>query len=389
MAKDTKDSSALYKILDEKFNAYFEPELIKTGIIPLDLVLNGGIETGSLISLSGESQTGKSTLLMNLAKNFAEKGYKTVYIDAEGSVKEDQLAGIGLLPYLSTRENKDNMFTLVKESGYRAVEELIDTFLKYGDYKLFIIDSLSSLTLDIYLDEKEDRVATEDRVGVDALQNARLLKKLSAIKTKYNCIFIFINQTRVNMSGYVTKYEPTGGQAVKFYPDCSLFMNRKDELCDKRDLLTGTQEVPIGANTFIKATKSRLGLSKIPYPMTVYFGKGVSNLASYESLLPNLTLDDGTTILNKVSSVSYVLTLPSGEYKTSKGHNGLLELLVEHYDEIEKIVDVKLSAYFEKLKAGDTSDMSQIAESVTANPITPDSDDDDLDEAPLEIEPIE
>ena len=33
--------------------------------------------------------------------------------------------------------------------------------------------------------------------------------------------------------------------------------------------------------------------------------------------------------------------------------------------------------------------MSQIAESVTANPITPDSDDDDLDEAPLEIEPIE
>lgn len=351
MAKqDTKDLDKLFEILDKKFDAYFEPELIKTGIIPLDLVLNGGIETGSLISLSGESQTGKSTLLMHLCKNLAEKGYKSVYIDAEGSIKEDQLAGIGLLPYLSTKDKKDNMFTVVKESGYNAVEELIDTFLKYGDYKLFIIDSLSSLTADVYLDEKADRVSTENRVGLDALMNARLLKKLTAIKTKYNCIFIFINQTRVDMSGFFTSYKPSGGQSVKFYPDCSLFMKLKDKLVDKRELLTGVNDVPIGANTTIEATKSRLGLSHIPYPMTVFFGKGISNLTSLENLIPNLKDENGKPIQEQVSARTFTLHLPSGDYSTSKGQNGLKELIVEHYDEIEPLIDKTLDEYFESLK---------------------------------------
>ena len=119
MAKKEMTLEDLYKRLETNFNAYFEPEKIRTGIIPLDLVLNGYLETGSLIELSGESQTGKSTLLLHLSRVLCEKGKKVVYIDAEGSVKEDQIAGIGLLPYLSTSSKKDNLFTVIKDSGYR------------------------------------------------------------------------------------------------------------------------------------------------------------------------------------------------------------------------------------------------------------------------------
>lgn len=357
MAKKDLDINDLFKTLESKFNAYFEPEKIQTGIIPFDLALNGYLETGSLIELSGESQTGKSTLLMHLSRAMCEMGYKVVYIDAEGSVKEDQMAGIGLMPYLSTNEKKDNLFTLVKESGYNQVEQLIDLFLKYGGYKLFIIDSLTALTGDVYLDisnagSENDRLSTENRVGFDALMTSRLLKKLNGLKTEHNCIFIFINQTRVDMSGFYTTYKSSGGQAVKFFPDVRLFMKLKDKIVDKRELALGIQDVPIGAHTTIEAHKSRLGLGYIPYPMTVYFGKGISNLDAYLELLPKITATvDGKKVpmLEKLSSVSYVLHLKDGDVRTSAGVKGLYEMVRNNSDKLSSIIDSYLDEFFTSL----------------------------------------
>lgn len=353
MAKDkSNEKEKLFDLLENKFNAYFEPEKIRTGIIPLDLALNGYLETGSLIELSGESQTGKSTLLLHLSRIMCELGYKVVYIDAEGSVKLDQMKGIKLDQYLCTKQNKDNYFTLVKESGYNAVEELITQCLKAGDYKLFIIDSLTALTGDVYLDLDEGRNATENRVGFEALMNSRFLKKLNGLKTEYNCIFIFINQTRIDMSGWQPSYKSSGGQAVKFFPDIRLFMKLKSKFSDKVNLLTGEADVPVGAHTTIEAHKSRLGLGYIPYPMTVFFGRGISDLYAYLDLLPNIkVLVDGKEVplLDKVSSVSYVLHLPTGDVKTSKGQSGLLTLIAENFDSLKPIVESHLDNYFNSL----------------------------------------
>lgn len=362
MAKE--DNSKLFDILEEKFNAYFEPEKIRTGIIPFDLVLNGYLETGSLIELSGESQTGKSTLLLHLSRVLCDRGYKVLYIDAEGSVKLDQMKGIGLEEYLATKTNKNNKFTLVKESGYNAVEELIDTALKYDQFKLIVIDSLTALTGDVYLDldkagTDKDRLSTENRVGFEALMNSRFLKKLNGLKTEHNCIFIFINQTRIDMNGFFVSYKSSGGQAVKFFPDVRLFMKLKDKLLDKRDLVTGNFEVPIGANTTIEAHKSRLGLGYIPYPMTVYFGKGISNLSAYLNLLPSMTATvEGKKVpmLEQTSKVSYVLHLPSGDVKTSKGQNGLSEMIVENGEEVEELVNKYLDEFYESLHNPDMSE---------------------------------
>ena len=358
MAKEKEvDRSKLFDILEKKFNAYFEPEKIKTGIIPLDLVLNGYLETGSLIELSGESQTGKSTLLMHLSKVLCEMGERVVYIDAEGSVKLDQMRGIGLEPYLSTKANKDNLFTLVKESGYNAVEEIITEFLKVGGYKLFIIDSLTALTGDIYLDLDEGRNATENRVGFEALMNSRFLKKLNGLKTEYNCIFIFINQTRIDMSGWQPAYKSSGGQAVKFFPDVRLFMKLKEKLYDKRELITGEAQIPIGANTTIEAHKSRLGLGFIPYPMTVYFGKGISNLQAYINLLPNIKVTvDGNEVpmLERLSSVSYVIHLPENEIKI-KGQGNIASAVIENITMIEEYVNKYLEDFYTHIRDAATS----------------------------------
>lgn len=372
MAKEKNAETAskdFLKMLEDRFNAYFEPEVFKTGIVPLDLVLNGGLETGSLIELSGESQCGKSTLILHLVKNMAQAGYKTLYIDSEGSVKEDMIRGIGLDKYLATKHNKDNLFTVVRESGYMAVEELINAALKTDEYKIFVIDSLTALANDEYIDVNSGRDAVENRVGLDSLLTSRLLKKLNALKTEHNCIFIIINQTRLQMNGYVSSYTSTGGQATKFYPDIRLFMKVKDKIKEKRELIIGETQVPIGANCTIEARKSRLGAGFIPFPITVYYGKGISNLTAYESILPKVKVGKNPA-LEKSSAVTYILHLPSGEYKTSKGENGLHILVTEHYDEVTNIVDEYLESYFEKVANNETESTEEIIESVAENDIS-------------------
>lgn len=353
MAKknNEKGSEEFFNFLEDKYKAYFEPDVYKTGIVALDEVLNGGLETGSLIELSAESQAGKSTLVLHLAKNLAEQGLKTLYIDSEGSVKNDMLNGIGLTPYLSSAKKKNNMFTLVRESGYSKVEELISAALQNSDFKLFVIDSLTALAYDDYLDLDSKKDIVDHQIGLDARLIGRLLKKLNALKTAYNCIFILINQTRTNMGGYVVTKESTGGQAVKFYPDVRLFMKVKEKIKDKKELIIGTQEIPIGANCTIEAKKSRVGLGYIPFPITIYYGKGVSNLTAYKELLSKIKIN-GKPILKQNSTVSYELTLNGTKYTTSKGKNGLLELVTEHYDEIVKIADEFLENYYNEVTSG-------------------------------------
>ena len=373
MAKKEKMTNKDFeKILEDKYNAYFEPDEIKTKIVPLDLVLNGGLETGSLVELSGESQCGKSTLMLHTAKSLAERGYKTLYIDSEGSVKDDMIRGIGLTPYYATKNNKNNLFTVVRESGYAAVEQLINAALETGEYKLIVIDSWTALANDEYLDITSGRDAVENRVGLDSLLTSRLMKKLNALKTEFNCIFVVINQTRLQMNGYVSSYASTGGQAMKFYPDIRLFMKVKDKLKEKKELIIGEQEIPVGANCTIEARKSRLGIGNIQFPITVYYGKGISNLTAYESLLPTIIVKK-KPILEQISSVSYELHLPSGDYKTSKGQNGLHTLVTEHYSEIEEAVDAYLDEYYAKLKAGEDQELEfaeTIVEKVAANNVS-------------------
>lgn len=58
-----------------------------TGFSELDLVLGGGIVPGSLVLVGGEPGVGKSTLVLEIAKNIAEAG-KVLYISGEESASQ-------------------------------------------------------------------------------------------------------------------------------------------------------------------------------------------------------------------------------------------------------------------------------------------------------------
>ena len=70
-----------------------EKERMTTGIAEMDRVLGGGIVNGSVTLVGGDPGIGKSTLLLQVVNNMAEKDLKILYISGEESAKQIKLRG--------------------------------------------------------------------------------------------------------------------------------------------------------------------------------------------------------------------------------------------------------------------------------------------------------
>jgi DNA repair protein RadA/Sms len=66
---------------------------IKTGLNELDRVLGGGIVLGSLVLIGGEPGIGKSTLLLQVSRDFSSQGEKVLYVSGEESLEQIKLRG--------------------------------------------------------------------------------------------------------------------------------------------------------------------------------------------------------------------------------------------------------------------------------------------------------
>lgn len=68
-------------------------EKIRTGIEELNQVLGGGVVKGSLVLIGGEPGIGKSTLLLQVSRDFAAGGKKVLYVSGEESLEQIKLRG--------------------------------------------------------------------------------------------------------------------------------------------------------------------------------------------------------------------------------------------------------------------------------------------------------
>jgi DNA repair protein RadA/Sms len=65
----------------------------KTGIEELDRVLGGGVVLGSLVLIGGEPGIGKSTLLLQVSRDFSLMGEKVLYVSGEESLEQIKMRG--------------------------------------------------------------------------------------------------------------------------------------------------------------------------------------------------------------------------------------------------------------------------------------------------------
>lgn len=175
-------------------------EQFTTGDIAIDDILGGGITTGGITEVFGESSTGKSQLLMQLClsvqlpKSEGGLNAKCVYITTEGDLPTSRIAGI-----LDTRKdwqklgvNQKNIFT-VSCPDLIAQEHIVNIQLpvlldRNKDVKLVIIDSISH-HLRVELQAKSFKESQENKAYITTMA-----ENLKAMAIKYQLSILVANQ---------------------------------------------------------------------------------------------------------------------------------------------------------------------------------------------------
>jgi DNA repair protein RadA/Sms len=105
-----------------------------SGSSELDLVLGGGVVTGSLTLIGGSPGIGKSTLLLKIAGNLASMDKKVLYVSGEESAGQIKLRANRL------DANHDNLY-LLSEINLSTISSEISS----NKYEFIIIDSIQTL----------------------------------------------------------------------------------------------------------------------------------------------------------------------------------------------------------------------------------------------------
>ena len=110
-------------------------ERLNTGINDVDNVLGGGFVEGSVNLLAGEPGIGKSTLLLQIAYNTAQKS-KVLYVSGEESARQ-----IGLRAERLGAEHKSLSLAVSN-----VANDIASTILS-GEFNLVIVDSIQSVAV--------------------------------------------------------------------------------------------------------------------------------------------------------------------------------------------------------------------------------------------------
>lgn len=208
MAKNKDLKDALSKIKKDNEEKH---KVVSTNIKCLDFILGGGIELGSKVQVVAESSVGKSTIALQVSKNFCIQGLNVLYIDTENSITEELLKSTGCYEYYNTSEDSLSKFLLLKESDFDTVSNYLDIFISQKYFHLIVIDSLASMVNNCYTDidsSKKIQSITNNNTNFESRPINLFINKYSNLANKYNIAILYVNQ-------YRNKVDPSRGTVLK------------------------------------------------------------------------------------------------------------------------------------------------------------------------------
>src|SRR5690242_3463014 len=111
---------------------------IQTGSKSLDALMGGGIRTGMITDVYGESGSGKSQFCFSLAARCAKEGFRVLFIDTAGTFRPERISEIA-----GTREVLDTI-TFIRALNTRDQSSAINR-ARDDDFKIIVIDTLTGL----------------------------------------------------------------------------------------------------------------------------------------------------------------------------------------------------------------------------------------------------
>jgi len=174
---------------------------ISTGSKELDMLLDGGIETGSITELFGEFRTGKTQLCHQLCVTcqlpFEQRGGegKALYIDTEGTFRPERCLAIAERYGLSGEDVLDNIaYARAYNSDHQTkLLSQAATMMSESRFALMIVDSATAL----YRTDYSGRGQLADR----QMHLAQFLRSLLRLADEFGIAVVVTNQVVATVDG--------------------------------------------------------------------------------------------------------------------------------------------------------------------------------------------
>lgn len=210
--------------LNSENHMMFSHNYIPTGIAMLDLALFGGIKVGHTTTITGKTNSSKTTVALNCCKQalIKEPDKYVIYVDTENLIDPlwvEKIIGEDILD--------SNRFYLVKPDFAEQAMDTTDHFMRENLASLIVIDSLATMS-----SVKEvSNPSEKENMALRARAVGKLCRKIVSLENwmqkKYGTAptTLFLNQVISSMSLYGSPYETTAGYAAKYKSVDTIWLN--------------------------------------------------------------------------------------------------------------------------------------------------------------------
>jgi recombination protein RecA len=343
---DRKVERALLKLKKDfgedtilRFDEAKEKKKISSGSLTLDFAIGGGIPAGRITELSGEPGVGKSTLAMEIVSNTLSKDTEryALYLDTEQRQSSN---------WMEQHIEAIDRVILVQPDNIEDAARIAMRMLEDNLISIIVLDSVAGAASE---QELERDLSTAIVGGNNAKSLGRMTRALMPYINKKDVVFLGINQTRADLSGYSRLITP-GGQAWKFA--CSLRIELKRRTKEIEETEHNGQTVVSAYKTWAKIHKNSEGPAG---NITGYWTRLIPDSKGKLGInqeLEILDLSFALNIIEKLNNVAYGHSLfPNGKII---GRDNVIKFLQDN-DEAREQIKRDL---FKKLE----TDFSQVSE---------------------------
>jgi len=214
---------------------------------PLDKLLGGGIESGSLTSLYGEAGSGKTNICIQLARNVVLKGKKVIFIDTEGmSFKRlEQISGEDF-----DKVTKGILFftPYTLEEQEKNVEDAVHLAETKDEIGLILLDSATVHYRATFGEECE----SEGRKSL-----GRQVNLLLQISRKRDIPVVITTQVYTDTK--TNTFEPIGGHALSHYAKAIIKLEKYGDGGLRRATIKKFRWRPEGISAEFRLTEKGVG----------------------------------------------------------------------------------------------------------------------------------
>ena len=337
-------------------------EIVRTGLLPFDLVMGGGFPMGSKVGVYAVDGVGKSTLAMSICDALCLQGRTCVWVDVELAFQDSTKS---VMTERLLEHQRNGLFHLKRLLTWNKLDKLMGLVisqLSAGGILpgIIVVDSVSHLGFESRIaragkgaDMSRGSIEDFEQLGQDSRLQGKFLSTWKHSLYTQGIGALFVLQARANFDTMSReKVKAACGFAFRHGVDTLLYMAKSNAVKESAEdrLLNVKGPQKVGTLVTLETKKSRFGMRKIEFP--IIYGEGVSNT---RFLLDILT--------------RHKIVVPAGGYFRYIGEDGTKHSLRKA--EMLDFLESNSEGLYARLVAegavpGEGSDVETVAESAAA-----------------------